>query len=89
MSYRYMAHEESESILRRLLERNVMVHFVYTAGMREHFNHPGQLRAQFADVDFRDRVTLDYFPHVDHTQLLQADRQTVVEAVVRRLSVAA
>jgi pimeloyl-ACP methyl ester carboxylesterase len=89
VSYRYMPHAESEAILRALLARNVMVHFVYTAGMREYFNHPGQLRAQFADVDFRDRVTLDYFPHVDHTQLLQADRQAVIEAVTQRLSAAA
>jgi pimeloyl-ACP methyl ester carboxylesterase len=89
VSYRYMPHTESEAILRTLLARNVMVHFIYTAGMREHFNHPGQLRAQFADVDFRDRVTLDYFPHVDHTQLLDADRHAVVEAVAQRLTLAA
>jgi pimeloyl-ACP methyl ester carboxylesterase len=89
VSYRYMPHAESEAILRTLVERNVMVHFVYTAGMREHFNHPGQLRAQFADLDLKDRVTLDYFPHVDHTQLLQSDRQAVIEAVAHRLNLAA
>lgn len=85
VSYRYMAPSESARILRTLLLRKARVHFVYTAGVREHFNHKRQLQAQFRDVDFQGLVTLDHFPHIDHTQLLEADRRTLIEAVARRL----
>ena len=85
VSYRYMRRDESARILRALLRRKAQVHFVYTAGMRELFNHERQLRAQFAGIDFEGLVTLDHFPRIDHTQLLEEDRRTVTEAVARRL----
>jgi hypothetical protein len=83
VEYHYMEHDESERILGALLARNARVHFIYTAGVREAFNHPNQLRAAFPELDFRDRVTLDYFPNVDHTQLFADDRRAVVESVAR------
>ncbi|HVR18246.1 MAG TPA: hypothetical protein VMS65_01075 [Polyangiaceae bacterium] len=86
VDYRYMEQSESERILSALLARNVRAHFLYTAGQRERFNHERQLRAMFPRLDFRDRVTLDYLPHIDHTQLLVADRRIVIEAVTRRLA---
>jgi dienelactone hydrolase len=85
VSYRYMARDESEPILRALLARKAKVHFVYTAGMREAFNHPEQLRAQFGDIDFRGLVTLDYLPALDHTQLFAADRRALVERITARI----
>lgn len=85
VSYRYMQHAEAEAIFRALLARSARAHFVYTAGMREHFNHPSQLQAQFRNLDFKALVTVDYLAHMDHTQLLQADRDTLVETIARRL----
>jgi hypothetical protein len=102
VSYKYMERPEATHILRTLLKRNAQVHFVYTAGMREVFNHSGQLRALISDLDFDVRtisnrgappsfrvgggvVTLDYLPRIDHTQLLEEDRRTLVEAVAQRL----
>jgi len=84
--YAYMDRSESTAILRPLLERNAHIHFVYTAGMENWLNHARQLQASFGDLDFKDRVTVDYFPRLDHTQLLREDRRTLVEAVARRIS---
>lgn len=86
VTYRFMDRAESSRILRVLLKREARVHFVYTGGARELFNHPRQLQAMFRDVTFDGRVTLDHFPHVGHTQLLEADRRTIVEAIARRLA---
>jgi dienelactone hydrolase len=86
--YKYMERPEATHILRALLARNAHVHFVYTAGVREFFNHEGQLRASFDAVDFKGLVTLDYFPDLDHTQLLEADRHALIEAIARRLRAA-
>jgi hypothetical protein len=86
VSYKYMERSESTHILRALLERNAHVHFVYTAGMRNLYNHTRQLRASFSDLDFKGLVTVDYFPRLDHTQLLEEDRRTLIEAIAGRLS---
>jgi dienelactone hydrolase len=86
VSYKYMEHAEAEAIFRTLLARRAHAHFIYTAGMREHFNHPSQLQAQFRELDFGSLVSVDYLAHLDHTQLLQADRDTLVETIARRLA---
>jgi hypothetical protein len=85
VSYQYMERSESEPLLLELVRRRAHVHFIYTAGMREVFNHPRQFRAQFAGVELGDRVTLDHLPSLDHTQLLAADRHILIETVARRV----
>jgi pimeloyl-ACP methyl ester carboxylesterase len=86
VNYAYMTPAESERILRVLLERKVRLNFVYTGGMSRHFNHRTQLEAMFPGVDFAGLVELDYFPHLDHTQALAADRRTLIEAIAARLA---
>ena len=84
VSYRYMEKAEALPILRRLVERDAHVHFVYTAGARHAFTHVRQLAAEF-ELELGDGVTLDHFPHLDHTQLLAQDRRIVVETIAGRL----
>jgi alpha-beta hydrolase superfamily lysophospholipase len=81
VSYRYMEHAESSRILKALIARRARVHFIYTGGQQTSFNHVGQLEQMFEGIRFEGRVTVDYFPHMDHTQLLEADRKQVVNAV--------
>jgi pimeloyl-ACP methyl ester carboxylesterase len=86
VTYRFMDRAESGRILRTLVGRGTHVHFVYTGGARELFNHPRQLQAMFGDVTFDGRVTLDHLPHAGHTQLLESDRRSIVETIARRLA---
>ena len=86
VKYKYMAHAESSRILKALIARGTRVHFVYTGGMRESFNHEHQLREMFEPIDFAGRVTLDHFPEVDHTQVLEEDRRRLVSAIRRRVA---
>ena len=88
VEYRYMEQPESRRILAALLDRGVHVHFVYTGGMRDKFNHPFQLQQMFPDLDLSKRVTLDHFPRTEHTQVLAEDRAALVEAITRRLTLA-
>jgi pimeloyl-ACP methyl ester carboxylesterase len=83
VDYRHMDAEECRAVLARLLPRGVRMHFVYTGGMREHFNHKGQFRRMFRDVDFRGLATLDFFPQLRHTQVLEADRKLVIDSIAR------
>jgi hypothetical protein len=86
VDYENLPHDESSRILQTLLKRKVRLHFLYTAGRRESFNHRGQLRAMFPGIDFADLVQLDYLPGVDHTQIREADRRTLIAAIVARLA---
>lgn len=83
--YAYMERAEAHATLKTLLHRDAYVHFLYTAGVRETFNHRSQVQAWFPELEFRDRVTVDHFPHLDHTQLLAEDRRTLVHAIAARL----
>ena len=85
VNYEYMSRAESTRILGKLIARRARVHFLYTGGARESFNHRGQLKDMFPDVDFAGRVTLDHFPALEHTQMLEGDRARIVDAVAKRL----
>ena len=86
VSYEYLGIDDARRILGVLLARRAKVDFVYTGGMRERFNHAGQLQAMFRDVDFAGLVGVDHLPQIDHTQLFAADRRLLIEAIVRRLA---
>jgi dienelactone hydrolase len=85
VNYEHVPEAEARRLLAVLLERRVSLHFVYTAGMHEYFNHRGQLRAMFRGLRLGPQVTLDYLPRLDHTQLFEADRRRLIDAVVARL----
>lgn len=85
VNYSYMSRDESARILSALIARRARAHFIYTGGAREVFNHPGQLKAMFEHIDFDRLVTVDHFPELEHTQMLEADRLCIVDAVSRRL----
>ncbi len=86
IDYKPMDHPEARRILRALIGRKVAMHFVYTGGMRESFNHKGQFKAMFDGIEFQGLVSLDYFPQLRHTQALEADRRAVIEAITSRVT---
>jgi hypothetical protein len=85
VDYEYLAPAESTRILQHLLRRNVQLDFIYTGGMSRSFNHRQQLRAMFPTTDFHGLVRVEHLPQLDHTQLLEADRNTLISAVARLL----
>ncbi len=85
--YEQMDYAECTRIIRALIARGVRMHFVYTSGMRESFNHRRQFDAMFRSVDFRRTPpSVDYFPQLRHTQALEGDRQLIVESIARSLA---
>jgi pimeloyl-ACP methyl ester carboxylesterase len=83
VDYQHMDGSECRSVFGALIARGVRMHFVYTGGMRESFNHKGQFQRMFSDVNFRGLATLDFFPQLRHTQVLEADRRLVIESIAR------
>lgn len=85
VEYRYMDRAESSQILRALIRRRVHLHFIYTGGVRSTFNHRGQLRKMFPDLDLDGLVTVDHFPELEHTQKFEEDRRRLVQAIGARV----
>jgi hypothetical protein len=86
IDYRYMERAESGRILATLIARGARLHFVYTGGRRETFNHPAQLGRMFPHLDLGVVATLDYLPDLDHTQFLQGERDILIATCERRLA---
>ena len=80
-----MSLQESTGILNILLARHVHLHYVYTGGRTGTFNHKGQFFNMFKGIDFGNYLTLDYIPHIEHTQVFEEDRDELVTVISRRL----
>jgi alpha-beta hydrolase superfamily lysophospholipase len=87
VDYKSIAHAESSRILGVLLKREAALHFFYTGGSSDTFNHPGQLQEMFPALDL-GRVTVNHLPRLGHTQLLAGDRAVLIESIARRLQFA-
>lgn len=64
--------------LQSLVDRDVMLRFIYTGGVAHYFNHEAQFEKMFHDVDFRGNVTCKYFPEMDHVAILCEDREMLL-----------
>lgn len=85
VDYKSLEHAESSRILAALLQRKTALHFFYTGGSSDAFNHPGQLQEMFPAFDLGGRTTVNHLPRLGHTQLLAGDRAVLIAAIARRL----
>ena len=69
------AKERIAAELHQLMERNVALLFVYSGNWYLYFNYREQVRDNFPDVPFGDRLTVEHFPDADHTYTLLEDRE--------------
>lgn len=86
VAYQVMPHDESRRVLSALIARRTRLHFIYTSGRRETFNHRGQLAKMFPDLALKGLATVDFLPQIEHTQVLREDRDLLIETIARRLS---
>ncbi len=86
IDYQYMPREEASRLLAGQVARGSAVHFVYTSGRHELFNHAAQLAKMFPALNLGTRTTVDFLPEIGHTQMLQAERDLLISTIVRRLT---
>ena len=86
VDFKHMESAEASRIIRRQVARGAAMHFIYTSGLRELFNHSGQLRKMFPEIDLGARTTVDFLPDTSHTQVMQRERDVVIAAITRRLA---
>ncbi len=88
VAYQYTEIDEASQILQRLVDRGVYCHYVFTGGRRDVFNHRRQLVDMFPSVAMRGRVSVSHLPQIEHIQLFEEDRQTLIDTLERWLLLA-
>jgi pimeloyl-ACP methyl ester carboxylesterase len=68
--------------LAAFMKRGIHVLAVFTAGMVDHYNHQSQYRRSFPEVDFRDRLQVEFMPTSDHIITNLKHQEFVVNRVV-------
>jgi hypothetical protein len=59
--------EEIARGFQALVDRNVRLLQIFTGGLEDRYNYRTQFLDAFPEVDFRDRLTLEFFSEADHT----------------------
>ncbi len=77
--------ENLRSEVRKLLERNAKLQFIYSGGTTESFAAQRQFAEMFGDLPGFDRLEYHFLPHVDHTYSLQEDRLHMFNLVLNFL----
>ena len=85
IDYKIIPHEESRRILAKLIKRRVQLHFLYTGGAIEYFNHVGQFKKMFSDLDFKKLISVDFLPNLGHTQGLKSERELLANTILKRV----
>ncbi len=75
--------DEAARQLRRLIERDVKLHLIYTGGVGAYYNYAEQYRDMFPDVRFDGNVSSVFLSEMDHVAMLREDRDQLVANIVR------
>lgn len=59
--------EERQGELQDLVRRGVQILCLFTGGLEQRYNHEGQFRRAYRDVDFGECLEHDHWPESDHT----------------------
>lgn len=77
----YPAREEATKMLERLADRGTQMHFVYTGGVAEYYNHANQFDDMFPGLRGRREITTRYFETMDHVAYLCEDRDALASHI--------
>jgi hypothetical protein len=76
----------AESQLMALANRSVQLHFIYTSGVGDYYNHAGQFQAMFPSLSKAPEITHCFFPDMDHVAFLCEDRAKLVRHISNKVS---
>lgn len=78
---RFPPRAEVQAGLRALVGRGVELLFLFSGGQPDHYNHQGQYRRSFPQVDFQNRLQVEYMGEADH--LFSAlEHQRIVDGLI-------
>ncbi len=73
----YPDRDDAARMLEQLADRGTKMHFIYTGGVGEYYNHAGQFHDMFPGLKDRPEISTQYFESMDHVAYLCEDRELV------------
>ncbi|TWU31521.1 serine aminopeptidase domain-containing protein [Novipirellula artificiosorum] len=71
--------------LRALADQGTQLHFVYTGGVSDYYNHAGQFADMFPELADAPGVSTHFYPEIDHVAFLCEDRERLGEHVRQQI----
>jgi hypothetical protein len=62
----FPAREDIAKGLQGIIDNNIYIYNIFTGGMIQTFNHRKQYKENFSDVDFKERLKVDFYKELDH-----------------------
>lgn len=74
----------------QLAQQGTHLHFFYTGGVSDYFNHSAQFRKMFPELkelsdEARGRVTSEFWPEIDHVAYLCEDRARLIDHLAEKM----
>ena len=69
-----------------LVDRGVQMHFVYTGGVGEYYNHADQFFDMLSAVQWKQQATTEFYADMDHVVRLCEDREKLVVNLASRIA---
>lgn len=76
----------AESQLIELTKRETRMHFIYTGGVGDYYNHESQFKSMFPKLADSPEISHRYFGHMDHVAFLAEDRSKLTRHVADEIS---
>jgi len=76
----YPRHQVVE-MLNTMLTRGLCVQYIYTGGVVNYFNYKRQFFDMFPELKSTQHVQVDYFPELDHTAIVEKDRNKIMGSI--------
>lgn len=80
----FSGRDEQVRQLQQLSSRDVRLHFIYTGGIADYYNHDGQFAAMFPELVGDNRITNRFFASMDHVAILHEDRRELIDDLCRQ-----
>ncbi len=71
----------AERQFQALADRGVSILQIYTGGVHDYFNHLGQFKQMFPELNDRGHIDVRFYPHWDHVLYLDDDRQQLLQLI--------
>ena len=85
VNYQYLPKKDSCKIMQELINRNTLIHYIYTGGVISRFNYPKQVKAMFSSINLKQLVSVDHIPNIEHTQVHRYERKLLIDSVTNCL----
>ncbi len=83
---KWPTHENAKSDIKKIIERDANLLYVYSGGVPVYYNYKNQFRDMFRDIDLNGQVCIEYVKEADHNLSLLGPRDKIMKIIYNWIS---